>query len=165
MAMMKNNSKAHGPHLLVISCLDSRSNPYNVLGLKPYECIVIRNVAGRFATATGDIAALDTLFHVSQLVLLQHSNCGASHVTKEQVIDSTQVKRPEFGVGNPAEPSALEARLPMVENNHQALKEDLRAVKQCGFLRQDLIDSVVGLYLDVDSGLVTRVYPDSDVDE
>lgn len=128
-----------------------------MLGLKPFECIVIRNVAGRFATAATDITALDTLFHISQLVLLQHSNCGASHVTKGQVLDSIRAKRATITSDELAQ---IALRLPMVPNNDRELVEDLKAVKECTFIRKDLLDTVVGLYLDVDTGVVRIVSPD-----
>ncbi|KIX98215.1 uncharacterized protein Z520_06295 [Fonsecaea multimorphosa CBS 102226] len=139
-----------------VSCFDSRANPLTFLNVGIRECLVLRNVGGRFASAAGDIAALDTLFHVSQIILIHHTNCGASHVTKQQVLDGVHQKRPEF-TGFAEE---LEWRLPMKEDNHNSLLEDFERVKSCGFLREDLIDGVVGLWLDVETGLVKRVYPE-----
>ncbi|OAL22649.1 hypothetical protein AYO22_07207 [Fonsecaea multimorphosa] len=156
MARMGNDPKAHGPHVVVVSCFDSRANPLTFLNVGIRECLVLRNVGGRFASAAGDIAALDTLFHVSQIILIHHTNCGASHVTKQQVLDGVHQKRPEF-TGFAEE---LEWRLPMKEDNHNSLLEDFERVKSCGFLREDLIDGVVGLWLDVETGLVKRVYPE-----
>ncbi|OCT54957.1 carbonic anhydrase [Cladophialophora carrionii] len=155
MTRMKNNPKAHGPHVLIVSCFDSRSDPFDFLKLVPRECLVLRNVGGRFSTVAEQIAALDTLFHVSQIVLVHHSNCGASHVTKQQALDSVREKRPEF-----TEFTELEARLPMKEDNHESVIEDLQMVKHNGFLRKDLIDGAAGFWLDVETGLLTRVYTD-----
>jgi len=119
---------------------------------------IIRNVAGRFTSAASDIAALDSFFHISQVVLVHHSNCGASHVTKHDALDSIREKRPDFPVAGYAD---LESRMPMREDNHKSLQEDFEAAKKCGFIRKDLAETVVGFYLDVESGLVTRVYPNS----
>ncbi|OAP61099.1 hypothetical protein AYL99_03300 [Fonsecaea erecta] len=155
MARTGNDPKVNGPHVLIVSCLDSRANPVTFLNAGIRECLVLRNVGGRFASASGDIAALDTLFHVSQIILVHHTNCGASHVTIEQVRDGVHQKRPDFtGFAE------LEGRLPMKEDNPKSLLEDLERVKKCGFLRKDLIDGVVGLWLDVETGLVKRVYPE-----
>jgi carbonic anhydrase len=116
---------------------------------------VLRNVGGRFSTVAEQIAALDTLFHISQIVLVHHTDCGASHVTTQQVRDSVREKRPEF-----TDFKELEARLPMKEDNYNSLIEDLQQVKHNGFLRADLIDSVAGFWLDIETGLMTRVYAD-----
>ncbi len=138
-----------------MSCVDSRSNPVEFLKLKPYECIVIRSVGGRFPAIAEQVAALDSLFHISRLILVQHNNCGTSHLTKEQAVNSVRKNRPEF-----TELKALGDRLPMFEDNQKALVEDLENVKNCGFLRRDLIQETVGLWLDVDTGLLARVYPE-----
>ncbi|EXJ72216.1 uncharacterized protein A1O5_04720 [Cladophialophora psammophila CBS 110553] len=162
MARTRNDPKTNGPHVLIVSCLDSRANPLTFLNLDLRECLVLRNVAGRFSSAASDIAALDTFFHISQIILVHHNNCGASHVTKQQVLDGVRQRRPEFVTTTVGGFAGLEARLPMKEDNRDSLVEDLERVKTCGFLRKDLVDGIVGLWLDVETGLVTRVFPDGD---
>ncbi|EXJ62894.1 carbonate dehydratase [Cladophialophora yegresii CBS 114405] len=155
MTRMKNNPKAYGPHVLIVSCFDSRADPFDFLKLMPRECLVLRNVAGRFSTVAEQIAALDTLFHVSQIVLVHHSNCGASHVTTQQGLESVREKRPDF-----TEFKELEARLPIKEDNYESVIEDLQMVKRNGYLRKDLTDGAAVFWLDVETGLLTRVYAD-----
>jgi len=152
---MKNEPKKYGPHILIVSCFDSRSNPFDFLNITAGEALVVRNIAGRFANAAPDIAAADTFFHLDQIILIHHSNCGACHITVQDGIDSVRAKRPEF-----KDFAGLQYRLPMKEDNHKSLLEDFERVKNCGFIRQDLIDSVAGFWLDVETGLLTRVYPD-----
>ncbi|KIV77803.1 hypothetical protein PV11_09583 [Exophiala sideris] len=159
LALCNNDMKRYGPHLLVVACLDYRCNPYNVLGLKPYECAVIRNVSGRFHTAAAEIAALDTAFHLERIIILHHSNCGATHITKQDVLDKVRQDRPDFDAVGGIQLAGLEVRLPVREDNPIALREDLKAAKMCGFIRKELLNSVVGLYLDVDSGMVERIHP------
>ncbi|KAJ9612124.1 hypothetical protein H2200_003721 [Cladophialophora chaetospira] len=154
MTRMKNNPKEYGPHVLVVSCLDSRANPMEFLKLSVRECLIIRNVGGRFSPIAEQVAALDTLFHISRLILVHHTNCGASHVTKQQALESIREKRPEF-----TDFKAVEEKMPMFEDNQKALVEDLEKVKNCGFLRKDLIEQTVGLWLDVETGLLERIYP------
>ncbi len=111
----------------------------------------------------------NTLFDIKRVIFLHHNNCGASHVTKDQVKADLNGKRPDFetapggggGGGGGAQWTDLEARLPMVEDNsHRSLKEDLAKIRNCAFLAMELVNNAVGLYLDVNSGLVTRVEPD-----
>jgi carbonic anhydrase len=135
-----------------VSCFDGRANPSDFLEIEYRDCFVLRNAGGRFATAAEQIAALDTLFTVEQIILVHHSNCGTSHVTKQQTVDRVKEQRPEFTAFE-----ALKARLPMKEDNHLSLLEDFEQVKNCGFLRKDLIESVVGFWYDVETGLVTKV--------
>ncbi|KAK4939224.1 hypothetical protein LTR10_020420 [Elasticomyces elasticus] len=184
LAMCNNDMKRYGPHLLVgrsrrtriprlsarvhtilttaVACLDYQCNPYNVLGLKPYECAVIRNVSGRFHTAAAEIAALDTAFHLERIIVLHRSNCGATHITKQDVLDKVRQDRPDFDAVGGIQLAGLEVQLPVREDNPLALREDLKAAKMCGFIRKELLNSVVGLYLDVDSGLVKRIHPATD---
>ncbi len=116
---------------------------------------MLRNVGGRFASTASEIAALDTLFHVSQIILVHHSNCGTSHITLEQGLVAVREKRLEF-----TNFGELKARLPMKEDNYNPLIADLQKVRSNGFLRKDLIASVTGFWLDVETGLLTRVYAD-----
>ena len=50
--------------------------------------------------------------------------------------------------------------MPVKEDNCNSVIEDLQKVKDNGFLRKDLIDGAAGFWLDVETGVLTRVYPD-----
>ena len=76
------------------------------------------------------------------------------------VLDSIKQKRPELKDSDYL--TGLEGKFPSLDrDSHRGLKYELRAVKESKILRKDLIDNVVGLYLNVDTGLVDRVFEDS----
>ena len=137
-----------------VSCIDSRANPYDIFTAPRFSIIALRNVGGRFGPAASDIAALDSVFHVSNIVLLHHSNCGASHQTKPGCLETVKSKRP--GVSD-EELAVLEAKLPFHNDDKMSLKEDLEKVRNCKFLREDLTAGVTALWLDVQTGLVEEV--------
>ena len=78
----------------------------------------------------------------------------------QQGLDGVAAKRPDFKDGE-----ELKKRLPFKKDDWEALVEDLKLVKRNGFLRRDLIEGVVGLWLDVETGLVRRVGVDGVVGE
>jgi carbonic anhydrase len=70
---------------LIIGCVDPRVDPADVLGLKPGEAVVIRNVGGRVdATTFATMAVLRTVAMAAgkdigadwDLMVLHHTDCG-----------------------------------------------------------------------------------------
>lgn len=74
-------------------------------------------------------------------------------------MDAVREKRPEF-FDDQAQVQRFERGLPMHPDDWRELVRDLNRVKECAFLRRDLLDQVVGFWLDVETGLVVRVFPD-----
>jgi len=138
-----------------VSCLDSRCNPQMIFGLTPAEAVVIRNPGGRVWSALPDIVALDSRFPITQIVILQHTDCGTSHVTEEQVYDTVGVAT------NPKDSHSLRMRDDVVKykisHGEESVREDLSLLKMQPFLRKDLVESAIGFWLDTFSGLVTTV--------
>src|SRR5271155_5422447 len=72
---------------IIIACADMRTDPAHVLGIKPGEAVVLRNIAGRVTPglleqlgllgrvgeAAGEIPGGGGEFHV---IVLQHTDCG-----------------------------------------------------------------------------------------
>src|SRR5438045_7249003 len=74
---------------MIIGCLDPRVDPAHLLGLKPGEAVVIRNVGGRITPGT--LQTMGMLGRIAQaeganlggefhLILLQHTHCGIAHL-------------------------------------------------------------------------------------
>lgn len=139
----------------VVACLDSRCNPYIIFGLAVGDALVMRNPGGRVWSALPDIVALDSRFDISQLVLLQHSDCGTSHLT-EQLVDER--------IKTAAKPDAVESTRMRddvvqykISHGEEGVREDLALLKAQPFLRKELVEGAVGLWLDVISGVVKEV--------
>ena len=74
---------------IIIGCADIRSDPVHVLGIKPGEAFVLRNIGGRFTP--GLLEELALLWRIAQvagvfpggdgefhLIVMQHTDCGSS---------------------------------------------------------------------------------------
>lgn len=81
-------AKSQNPHTLVVACCDSRVDPGIILGCRPGELFVVRNVAAivPHPTVTGRpdavMAAIEygvKHLEVAHLVIMGHSNCGGIH--------------------------------------------------------------------------------------
>jgi carbonic anhydrase len=83
----RNEEFVHAGHSadLKIGCLDRRVDPTDILGLKPGEAAIIRNIGGRITSAV--VETLTLLPVVSKaagqemgagwnLVILHHTDCG-----------------------------------------------------------------------------------------
>ena len=134
--------------------MDSRCNPYEVLGFKPYEIIALRNPGGRVRSCLVDLSAIDTLFGINQIIILQHSNCGTTHFTSQDHINNIKLTSPNI---TEDELALLRYHSPCKKDNDDAVKEDLKALRECKLIPQCLRDNSIGLYLNVKTGLVQQV--------
>ena len=140
----------------VVSCMDPRCDPHQVLGLKMEEAFCLMNVSGRIKPALSDIATLDSLFGLEQIIVVHHSNCGSTHGTIEQLRQHLKSNSPNLSsqeVEDVAQGSAIRT------DDDSWLKADLKLLRECKFIRKDLAESAVGLWFDVDTGLASEVNP------
>jgi carbonic anhydrase len=96
---------------IVIGCADMRVDPAHVLGIKPGEAVVMRNIGGRITPGlleqlgllgrigevAGEIPGGGGEFH---LVVLQHTDCGVTRLVGDPAmlkdyfqIEETELKR------------------------------------------------------------------------
>src|SRR5580693_9881036 len=84
------------PHVkaVIIGCADMRVDPADVLGIKPGEAVIMRNIGGRITPGlleqlgmlgrigevAGSVPAGGGEFH---LVVLQHTDCGITRLVGE----------------------------------------------------------------------------------
>ncbi|HTJ72091.1 MAG TPA: carbonic anhydrase [Actinospica sp.] len=146
---------APSARLMVVTCLDHRVDPANLLGLRLGEAPVIRNAGGRVTPAViDDIAyiaflaeklfgATDTLFEVA---VMHHTQCGTGFLAdpafRHEAAESTGV--PE---------SALEAS--EVADPHATVKIDVERLLTSPLISPKL--SVSGHVYEIESGRVTTV--------
>ena len=82
---------------IIIGCADMRADPAHVLGIKPGEAVVIRNIGGRvtpglleqlgllgrIGEATGQTPGGGGEFH---LIVLQHTDCGMTRLAADPAL-------------------------------------------------------------------------------
>src|SRR5262250_3457362 len=80
--------------MIIVGCADMRVDPVHVLGIKPGEAVVIRNIGGRITPrlleqlgmlgrigeVAGEIPGGGGEFH---LIVLQHTDCGITRLANE----------------------------------------------------------------------------------
>ncbi|HUG86785.1 MAG TPA: hypothetical protein VMM13_19605 [Euzebya sp.] len=126
-----------------------------MLGLDPNEAIVFRNPGGRVApdflrslAVIATVAAVDDLPTGFELILMQHTDCGLSHLSPHAHAD---VLSSFFGV-EVAEVTALH-----IGDPYRAVRSDVEQLRSNPMLPRSLV--VSGLVYDVDTGLVETVMP------
>lgn len=140
---------------VILCCADHRADPAHVLGLEPNEAIVIRNPGGRVTPdflrnlgVLATIARVERLSSEFELILMQHTDCGLSHLSPET---HAEVLASFLGV-SPAEVGAKNLSDP-----REAVRSDIALLRQDRFLPSSLI--VGGLVYDVDTGRVETIVP------
>lgn len=82
---------------IIIGCADMRADPAHVLGIKPGEAVVIRNIGGRVTPGlleqlvllgrigqiAGEIPGGDGEFH---LIVLHHTDCGMARLAGDPAL-------------------------------------------------------------------------------
>ena len=142
---------------IIIGCADMRVDPAAILGIKPGEAVVMRNIGGRITPGlleqlgllgrigevAGQIPGGGGEFHV---VVLQHTDCGITRL-----------------VGNPAmlahyfQIQEAELKTKTVTDPRAAVAADVAALRVIPALPSEWLIS--GLVYDVATGLVEVVVP------
>jgi len=142
---------------IIIGCADMRVDPAHVLGIRPGEAVVIRNIGGRITPAlleqlgllgrigevAGEIPGGGGEFHI---IVLQHTDCGITRLT-----------------GNPAllahyfQIQEAELKTRAVTDPRAAVAFDVALLRAVPALPGEWLIS--GLVYDVATGLVEIVLP------
>jgi carbonic anhydrase len=142
---------------VIIGCADMRADPGHVLGIKPGEAVVIRNIGGRITPGlleqlgllgrigqvAGEIPGGGGEFH---LIVLHHTDCGMTRLAGDPAMLAHYFQIDEAKLGTK---SVLDPR--------KAVTVDVAALRAIPALPGDWL--VSGLVYDVATGLVEVVVP------
>jgi carbonic anhydrase len=142
---------------IIIGCADMRVDPAHVLGIKPGEAVVMRNIGGRITPGlleqlgllgrigevAGEIPGGGEDFHI---IVLQHTDCGITRLTGDPAM-LTRYFEVEEG----------ELKGKEVMDPRAAVAADVALLRSIPALPADWLIS--GLVYDVASGLVQVVVP------
>jgi carbonic anhydrase len=147
------------PHVkaIVIGCADMRVDPADVLGIKPGEAVVIRNIGGRITPEllqelgllgrigeiAGEIPGGGGEFHI---ILLQHTDCGITRLAGDPAMLARYFQIQE-----------RELKTKTVLDPHAAVTADVALLRAIPALPGPWLLS--GLVYDVATGLVEVVVP------
>lgn len=134
--------------LAVITCMDSRIEPLQMLGLEKGDAKVLRNAGGR---VTDDVlrtlVLASHLLGVERVMIVEHTDCGMTKVTDEQ---AHEVIRQRSGVDT----RSLEFRT--IPDQSASLMQDVQKVRSFPYLPGV---PVIGCLYDVHSGRLELVVP------
>ena len=142
---------------VIIGCADMRVDPAHVLGTKPGEAIVLRNIGGRITPGlleqlgllgrigevAGQIAGGGGEFHI---IVLQHTDCGMTRLAGDPAMLAHYFQIPEG-----------ELKKKSVTDPRAAVALDVAALRAISALPDAWLIS--GVVYDVATGLVEIVVP------
>ena len=146
---------------LIIGCADMRVDPSHVLGIKPGEAVVLRNIGGRITP--GLVEQLGLLGRIGQvagevpggggqfhLIVLHHTDCGMTRLANDAALLAQYFQIQEG-----------ELRTKSVSDPRVAVAVDVAALRAIPALPGEWLIS--GLVYDVATGLVQIVVPSAPI--
>ncbi|GAA4909551.1 beta-class carbonic anhydrase [Streptomonospora salina] len=134
--------------LAMLTCMDSRIEPLQALGLEPGDAKILRNAGARVTDDTLRTLVLAVyLLEVDRVLIMPHTRCKMASVSGDAEVHDL-IER-EHGVDT----RSLEFRTD--DDQVGALRHDLERIRHHPMLPQGL--PVVGAVYDVDTGRVEPV--------
>lgn len=142
-------SRVPGPprlRLAIVTCMDSRIDPFQIFGLERGDAHVLRNAGG---VVTDDVLRSLILSQrflgTQEVMLIHHTRCGAYNLPEEQV--KAELQR-ETGMQIPF---SLEGFADL----DAAVRKSIQRVRLCPFLKHR--DAVRGFVLNIDNGSLREI--------
>ena len=130
----------------LVTCMDSRIAPLNMLGLKPGDAKIFRNPGGRVTAQALEALVLGVhLLNVHRILVVPHTRCAMASSTLEEL---------RAKVAASAGQDASWQTFGVVEDQEGTLKDDVRKVRSHPLI-PDTIE-VGGFIYDVDTGLLAQ---------
>ena len=135
--------------LAVVTCMDSRIEPLQMLGLSKGDAKILRNAGGRVTDDVLRTLVLAThLLGVERVMVVEHTDCRMAKVNDDQ---AHQAILEEGGVDT----RSLEFRT--IPDQRACLALDVQRIRSFPYLPRDL--AVIGCLYDVSTGRVEVVVP------
>ena len=131
----------------VVTCMDSRIDPLRMLGLSPGDAKIFRNPGGRITANALEALVLGVhLLGVERILIVPHTRCAMASNTEAELRER---------VGASAGQDASWQGFHVIDNQHEALLADVRAVRSHPLIGDQV--AVGGFMYDVDTGLLDQV--------
>ncbi|KAI1127225.1 carbonic anhydrase [Nemania abortiva] len=140
------------PKKMIFCCFDPRVIPEQFLGLKDEDdAILVRTASGTPARNIIDIAAIDRLAGLTELIVIKHTDCGATYITENDVRNHIIEHNPDLA--GKLDNFTLQTTKDIVERT----KLDVELIKSSPLIRKELRDTVSGLLYDIKTGKLTKI--------
>jgi carbonic anhydrase len=140
--------------LAVLTCMDSRINPFAILGIGPGDAKVLRNAGGRVTEDVLRTLVLGAyLLDVTRVLVMPHTKCAMAGFTENQI-------HAKIGSEHGVDTRSLEFRT--TDDQLGALRHDLVRIHAYPLLPRTL--QVGGAVFDVDTGRLRPVPLDTSYD-
>ena len=131
-------------NMLLLTCMDCRIIPHQVLGMSIGDMKVIRNGGGQLNSAVeNDIVVANNVLDCDRILIMQHTQCGMAAATLESVRDTVQANT---GV------DASEFTPSVIENQMAKLTLDVETLRNNPMLKSNAV--VRGAMYHVETGKV-----------
>lgn len=147
-----SEAKAAGalpPSVLVITCCDIRCDPAEFLQLKAPDALILRNVGGHVGPLLNDIAVLDAVIGMKEIMVIHHTDCGTTHYNDQIIRDVVNAQNP----GTVDERTSFGA----IKDLEQSVRDNVAILKTSTLVRTELAENSKGFIFDVKTGLVCSV--------
>src|SRR5215471_5385467 len=145
----RHGDKAMPPaqHLAVLTCMDARIHPEQVLGLEIGDAHMIRNAGGRASDdAIRSLVISTTLLGTNEFAVIHHTDCGMLTFTND---DLRKKLAEEHGV------DASDVDFLPFPELEQSVRDDVAMIKASPLLPADV--EVTGWIYDVKTGKISSV--------
>jgi carbonic anhydrase len=136
--------------LAVLTCMDSRINPFDILGIGPGDAKVLRNAGGRVTEDVLRTLVLAVyLLGVDRVLLMPHTKCAMAGFTEDEI-------HAKIGAEHGVDTRSLEFRT--TDDQLASLRHDIVRIESYPLLPDSL--AVGGAIFDVDTGRLQPLSPD-----
>ena len=132
----------------IVTCMDSRIDPLNMVGLQPGDAKIFRNPGGRVTTQALEALVLGVhLLGVERVLIIPHTRCAMTSNTEQELREK---------VGASAGQDASWQHFHVVEDQLASLEKDVQKVRSHPLIPDSVL--VGGFVYDVDTGLLDQKF-------
>ncbi|MEY4348432.1 MAG: hypothetical protein RIS43_851 [Actinomycetota bacterium] len=128
--------------LAIVTCMDSRISPLDIVGMQPGDVKILRNAGARVTDDVLRTLVLATwLLNVNRILVMPHTDCKMASATEAEMHSAILA---ESGIDT----RSIEIRT--VKDQAAALATDIQRIRSFPLLPENLV--VAGAVYDVDNG-------------
>ena len=134
--------------IAIVTCMDSRISPLEMVGLAPGDAKIFRNPGGRVTTQALEALVLGVhLLGVERILVIPHTRCAMASNTEQELREK---------VGASAGQDASWQQFHVVEDQVASLEKDVQKIRSHPLIPDSV--RVGGFLYDVDTGLLDQKF-------